>query len=193
MAFGGLVGAGGSITSAILSYKEARRQRKFIREMRRTAYQATMYDMREAGLNPILAYKSGPTSAMAASQGMTPDIGQGIASGMAAGAQISQAASAKGLRKEQAETQKQEKWRVHADKLLKSQQMGVAVDSRTLIQAQARATNAKTALDNAALPKASALADFYSSPTGQKTTVATELMRRVTGAIPVRGSIGVRR
>lgn len=38
---------------------------KYGRKMRDTAYQQTMTDMRKAGLNPILAYKSGPTPASA--------------------------------------------------------------------------------------------------------------------------------
>lgn len=92
---GGLVSGllGGAISGAF-ALKVARDQRDFIKKQRETAYQTTMEDMRKAGLNPILAYRQGPTTGGQATQAQTPDF----AGGMAAG---SQAASAKGLRKVQ--------------------------------------------------------------------------------------------
>jgi len=51
------------ITGGAFSLIAAKEQRKFIKKMRETAYQTTMEDMRKAGLNPILAYRQGPTTA----------------------------------------------------------------------------------------------------------------------------------
>lgn len=92
---GGILSSG---ASAGFSAAAAKEQRKFIKEMRKTAYQTTMEDMRKAGLNPILAYRQGPTTAAQAQQAMTPKFGQDMFSQFAQG---SQAASAKGLRETQ--------------------------------------------------------------------------------------------
>lgn len=42
--------------------QQAAAQMNFQERMRNTAYQAGMYDMKQAGLNPILAYQKGPAS-----------------------------------------------------------------------------------------------------------------------------------
>lgn len=52
--------AGNALSSALSIY-EAQRARRWARGTRSTAYQATMKDMRKAGLNPILAAKLGAT------------------------------------------------------------------------------------------------------------------------------------
>lgn len=56
-AFGGLLGAG---ASAGLSYLMAKDAREAQREAYQNRYQWMMQDMRKAGLNPILAYKTSP-------------------------------------------------------------------------------------------------------------------------------------
>lgn len=53
--------AGGSALQSGLAIYESNQARKFAKEMRKTAYQTTMRDMRRAGLNPILAARVGPT------------------------------------------------------------------------------------------------------------------------------------
>jgi len=64
------VGLFGSVVGGALSFlggeransankSLSRKQMRFQREMRNTQYQAAMADMRKAGLNPILAYKTG--------------------------------------------------------------------------------------------------------------------------------------
>jgi len=86
------------ITGGAFSLAAAKQQRDFIKNMRRTAYQDTMEDMRKAGLNPILAYRQGPTTSGQATQAMTPKFGTDMFGPMA---QKSQAASAKGLREKE--------------------------------------------------------------------------------------------
>ncbi len=66
---GGWAAAGAAaagIFGGLLQNRETRvsvaRDRDFQKDMRDTAYQAAMADMKIAGLNPILAYKQGPAS-----------------------------------------------------------------------------------------------------------------------------------
>jgi len=66
--------------------------------MRGSAYQATMEDMRKAGLNPILAYQRGPTPSGQGSVAKMPDFGQVMSMGMQAGAAVDQAVAAKGVK-----------------------------------------------------------------------------------------------
>jgi len=54
--------AGGLLSSAGSNYA-ARKQYEYSRRLRSTAYQDTMSDMKAAGLNPILAYQTGASSA----------------------------------------------------------------------------------------------------------------------------------
>lgn len=96
----GLLSLGGGIISNLWTDKrqedaqafnaaQAQENRDFQERMRATAYQATMKDMSQAGLNPILAYQKGPTSsptgAMAstsytpASDFVTPAVNTGLA------------------------------------------------------------------------------------------------------------------
>lgn len=87
---GGAIGAlgslGGSALTAGLATDQAHEQRKFLRNMRKTAYQTTMKDMKKAGLNPILAYRSGPTPlGGSASIPNIPDFGSSAAQGARAG------------------------------------------------------------------------------------------------------------
>lgn len=170
------VGIAGSIASAITSAKEAKKQRKFIRQMRATAYQATMKDMRAAGLNPILAYRTGPTSTAGASMGLTPDFGQGAAAGMQAGVAAGRSKSEIGLKEEQ-------KGETRASHILKNQQQGLVVDQRTMTQAQTRNINANSALAESQIPAASARATYYRSEVGTKATIANEAIRGVSGAL----------
>lgn len=93
---GGIAGALSAGLGGALSAGEAKKQRKWQEKMRATAYQATMEDMRKAGLNPILAYKQGATSAGSGAAARFPDVGQAFASG-------AQAGSATFIRKKQGE------------------------------------------------------------------------------------------
>lgn len=87
--------------------KAARKQRRFVREQYNARYQNTMLDMKNAGLNPILAYQQGVGTPGAAASGQgfmgegAGSIMGGIGSMMGAGASQSQASSQKKLRTQQ--------------------------------------------------------------------------------------------
>lgn len=100
---GGLFGLGGTAMQAAYNKKEAKRQRTWTAEQRATAYQTTMADMQAAGLNPLLAYKQGPTPIGA---GSVASIGQPNIGGQAAAG--SQAATAGKLREKQGNLARQQ-------------------------------------------------------------------------------------
>lgn len=98
--FGGPAGAaiGGSIGSSFMQFgaqnaankaniKEAEKNRQFQERMSSTAYQRAMYDMEQAGLNPMLAFSQGGASTPGGAQGsvdpatldLNPAIQQAIA------------------------------------------------------------------------------------------------------------------
>ncbi len=75
---------------------EAQRNRKFQERMSSTAYQRSMADMKKAGLNPILAYKSGGASSPGGSTATGAQIpAQNVLSGA-----VSSAMAAKRLRQD---------------------------------------------------------------------------------------------
>lgn len=175
----------GGIVTAVEGDKQARKQRRFIERMRSTAYQATMQDMRLAGLNPILAYKTGPTPIGSAAQGITPDFGQALASGVNSAVKAFKAPSEKKLA--QAQTSKTRRQalreefegRLAADRF-NAQQGQAQVD---LINANTRITNADATLQEAKIPRAQALMRMDATQEGQFFNQGTTVMERATKAI----------
>ncbi len=82
-AIAGIASLIGSGTSAVMSAKEAKKNRDFQERMSNTAYQRGMVDMKAAGLNPILAYKQGGASQPSGAQAQIPDFGKSSAAGVA--------------------------------------------------------------------------------------------------------------
>ncbi|AXL15376.1 DNA pilot protein [Microviridae sp.] len=73
--FTGLTSLFGGAAANVSREQQAARQMQFQREMSSTAYQRAMQDMREAGLNPMLAAKVGPASTPGGAMANIQDIG----------------------------------------------------------------------------------------------------------------------
>lgn len=70
-----------ALRSMEFSAGEAKKQRDFQETMRATQYQAAMSDMREAGLNPILAYQQGGAGNVGGAQGIGAQASMGNPAG----------------------------------------------------------------------------------------------------------------
>lgn len=79
---GGLFSAWGASRQNKAAKSAAERQMAFQREMYGSRYQMTMADMRKAGLNPILAYKTGVGGSPGGSSYSPVNIGADGATGM---------------------------------------------------------------------------------------------------------------
>lgn len=82
---GAIAGVIGSAITAGVNSGQASITRKWAEHMRATAYQATMKDMRKAGLNPILVSRSNPTTAPSGAMAVAPDFGQAMSAGLGSG------------------------------------------------------------------------------------------------------------
>ena len=78
---GGLAGGLGGMAQNLWSANEAKKQRRWTRKMRQTAYQDTMADMQKAGLNPILAYKQGSTGIGSGATGQAANMAGAMSQG----------------------------------------------------------------------------------------------------------------
>ena len=82
MVWGAIIGAaatiGGGLLGASASRGEASRNRDWQAQQYAERYRITMNDMRQAGLNPILAYSQGPGQSPSGSVGDMSSIGAGF-------------------------------------------------------------------------------------------------------------------
>lgn len=79
----GLGAVVGSAITAAANESIASANRKWQRRMSNTAYRRSMRDMRKAGLNPILAYKTGGASTPPGAMAQMPDFGESFSRGVA--------------------------------------------------------------------------------------------------------------
>jgi hypothetical protein len=107
MVWGAVIGAGASYLASRRSSRDAQasadRQMAFQDVQSRTQWQRAVADMKEAGINPMLATRAGPNAAMSGAMSSGFDAGQALSGGIQAGSQADLAAAQKA--KVQAETQ----------------------------------------------------------------------------------------
>lgn len=88
---GGLISAGGSLLSGLLSQRSANKQIQAQADSSRDQYQRAVADMKAAGLNPMLATKLGGNAAISGAMASFPDIGQAVTRGAQAELSVAQA------------------------------------------------------------------------------------------------------
>lgn len=174
---GAAIGAGagliGSAISAAKAKKEAARQRSWAETMYGKRYQMTMADMRAAGLNPILAYKTGVGSVPSGARADVPDFGKGVAQSAKAGLMASQ--ELKNLRAVERKDRK-------LGDLAGTQQDNVAQD--TWIK------RAQRQLYEAQIPSALVSKQYYEGPIGQWSKKWEQFRHDVGLAFPFTGRAG---
>ncbi len=185
MAWGAAGAFAGSAISAGASYAESKKQRKFIKKMRATAYQATMKDMRAAGLNPILAYKTGPTPIGSAAAGLTPDFGQAMASGVNAATRAKTGVKERELLGQKKLTEVQRGLREVYTARIEGEKYNADIGRETVrkLASEVDLNSARAILLQAEIPRAEAIKRMDESATGQYLNQATTGIRRATGAI----------
>lgn len=142
-AAGAALGIGAGVGGAIMSAKQAKKNRQWQRKNYKHRYQWTMKDMRKAGLNPILAAGSGLGGGGSAGPGATgqvPDLAQSMSSAADVGTKAKVGTSQKALLQEQVTTAKTQ------------QTLNAASESKA--QADARLADKHNIIQDAKLPEA---------------------------------------
>lgn len=175
-----IAGAGGGIIGSAISggmaKKEAKRHRKWTEYMRSTAYQATMKDMRRAGLNPILAYGKGPTSSGPGGMARYPDLGASLSSGLRAGTEAAQTGSKKAQQRGAAaqSTSAAEVNRMTADNLKFQKEVVLPAMAHQAREA-GNVSAYKGRVIELGIPKAEALSDYYKTGPGRASAVGGDM------------------
>lgn len=156
------LGAAGSAASTAASFAMQKRAQEFQKSMYQHRYQYQMNDMRKAGLNPILSYRTGAPGSGGSPMGSIPDMGQSMTAGLARGAEASKAGNARSLMNAQ---------RGAAD--ASAVAAGAAAEHSAASAAKART---ETAIMGAELQRAKILQDWYGSDWGRRSIIGRDVL-----------------
>jgi hypothetical protein len=148
--FTGLTSLFGGAAANVSREQQSSRQMQFQERMSSTAYQRAMQDMREAGLNPMLAAKVGPASSPVGAMANIQDIGtpaaQAATSAYQASTQRDVGESQVELNKEQQVVARQTGQKIAQETLNARTQGDVIAQSVRLLKAQIEQVGQQTAL-----------------------------------------------
>lgn len=182
MGWAAAIGAAASIGSSISAYASAKKlqedAQQFQTSFYKQRYQRQMEDMREAGLNPLLAYKTGVGPGTSAGIASTSGVGR-LAEGMKEGAGAKERTTASELNKAQILTEKQKADTLYAQGILAG--------------SSARDARAAAELKEAKIPDATTRRNFDMTAKGQKlstfsrgaeqTQLGSGMMKGITSAV----------
>ena len=166
---GGALGLAGTQHSAKIQKQNSREAREWQENMLKSRYQWTMRDMRDAGLNPMLAYKQGAGGVSSPIQAPMPAGGQAMAQGAQAGIAAAKAGPETALARERtsAATQQANLYSAQTNASetqaeLNTQNAEKAKVDKAYREHEITLLDARTQKELAGLPHAEQMADFWS-------------------------------
>lgn len=161
----------GTAMQAYFNEKQATRQNKFQLYLSNTAYQRAMRDMRDAGLNPILAYQQGGATTPVGARAMIsrPDMRQGTAfmSGMTAMQQLRNLVEEENLISSRASREMSESWKANAGAHLLNVQYNTEKQHVRNLALDEDLKRAELQLLRSHVPAATAVGEYYRSWPGR--------------------------
>lgn len=180
----------GATKAANMSAKAAREDRAWQEAMSNSAYSRQMRDMKNAGLNPILAYGGKGSSTPGGSTAKVPDFGSIY--GKAASDITSSAMSAfrMGMEKkrltQELDNMKAVEKKDNSQWFLNKMQEEESMERQLNIAAQTTGQHFSNAFQQFRMPAAKAESDFDKSPTGQRLRVWNRSIQSALGNVPIR-------
>jgi len=181
---GGGTAALGTVASFFTSKLLQEDAQQFQTAFYKQRYQRQMEDMRKAGLNPILSYKTGVPGTASASISSAGGIAGAGSAGLAAGAALSQAESAKTQATSAKGLREQQNILIGQQIDTEETQQALNRDKGLAERANANLRDAQTALEQSQLPQAALRGQFYSGKYGRPAVTTQETGSTAKSLLP---------